>query len=559
MPARVTKEEPGLDELKALAEYESCWAREDFSRATALMERLLRQSPGDPEWRWYRAAALARQGRWAAAETESQADRLKGSPPGDNLKNRPADDLEALARLLDPPWRREDLFTLTLATASPELCEYFWERLGVARAPRILRRLGASRPEAALEAEARVRRRLRRGSLAELPEALTDFLARLLARPWDNGHILRVIYVLQAWEDLLSAEAQLDGPDTEGGPAAGVARPQIELAGIIAQSFAPLYEETRCLNIITGLEGFCHTLGIMELGLRAGRPLEHISRELLAVNSRPTAVRLRQATAYQASGDLAKNCRLLGAARQIHTAAYKKFSGFRRLDPSDWRKAQKKFTRQTEKCLQPTGFRLLGVFACDVLCLGLDRSVDFSAFIAPEADFYLVAMKASVEMTGLIGKIIAGLAHFLGCSRIMRTTSRLSDGRIIGVLQSGISQWSDLPPNFIIEKVSRWASPLEIVRRHQRLLERCLAEAPGVTCLAAPSRPEELRQAEEHIESLTSEYRQSLANLVTPEELKKLLKSNYKEWSGLVIEKIALLERLRREAELTGAGLLKPD
>ncbi|MDR3038392.1 MAG: tetratricopeptide repeat protein [Candidatus Adiutrix sp.] len=238
------------------AEYESCWAREDFSRAAALMERLLRRSPDDPEWRWYRAAALDRQGRWLEAEAEMAKAGPKNSPPGKTWKSRPADGPEALAELLDPPWRSELLFSLTLATASPELCEYFLERLGFARAPLLLRRLGAARPEAASAAAARVRDRLERGR-TELERGLAALQARILALPGDLGPILRAVYLLQAWEDLLAAEAQLGGPET--------ARPRALPAEIIAQAFAPIYEENYH-RLDSGLALYSDLLRIIELG-----------------------------------------------------------------------------------------------------------------------------------------------------------------------------------------------------------------------------------------------------------------------------------------------------
>jgi hypothetical protein len=251
-------------------------------------------------------------------------------------------------------------------------------------------------------------------------------------------------------------------------------------------------------------------------------------------------------------GDLAKNWRLLSIAKGIQALAYKELSNFRPLPPQKRRQAQEKFIRQTEKSLRPEGFRPLGVFAYDMVYLGLDLSVDFGLFLDPETRSYMMASAMALKTSGLVEKIITGLRRFLGGFRVLRIASRLSDGRIVGVIQTpAIPDYFDHSPNFIFEKASRWVSPRGIVRRHRRLLERCLAEAPGVAVLALPS-PAEVRQTEMYTNSLENEYRQSLPDLVSVRELKKMLGFNYKEWSGFILEKIALLEQLRREAEPAG-------
>lgn len=534
----------GPDISKALNDYAYFWSIGDLPRASAALDAALRQRPEDTELWWYRLCALEKLGQagpaWSAMEAAERARVAPKTRPPRRPGEKGAQVLAALpGREAGPP----NLFALTLASASAEFCRLFLERLGPVRMASVCRRLAWLDPASAPGLMNRAQGRLAE-TKARLDEALADLKAAFLAGPDDLRHLVRIVSLLQGYEDGFEAWGQLSGTSPAG-------RSGPQLAAFIEEAFKDVREKNR-RGPKSNLDPLCLALKTVAESLRAGWPLGRACQEFFGFDPRDRAGGAAALSPFSRAGlDFVTNLKKLGLARNIFLLSHQRPARLRPVPADDQTPANRRFLGQVEKDLLPQGYRFVGLFELESLNESLNLRATPGVFISPCGRSYILAFVVRAKWANWL-ELMIGTLIGLGRVKVLRVASTLNDGRVLGLLRASVPDYFEQSPLFKTARASSMTSPARLVQRHEERLRQYQAENPGLACRTMGSLAD-IESVLSYEAQVENEFRQTLPDLVKPVELRRMLKFNYEEWSPGVLAHLRRLDQVYRQ---TPADLL---
>ena len=514
---------------QSLSAYWNACRQSDFQHALGMVDSALSKNPDDPLLWWYRVYARDRLGLvtdWSA--------ELQGFGPG---RSPAATEVELVPRRAERPIESQTLFESTVNTASGALCATFLDLLNCNQSLALCRRLVQLAPASASAYTERLRLNLD-GLLRELQPALSNCLVKFSVKPTRYLNLMRLIHLMQIYEDLLKADFLADGGDpARVGPVVGS-----RLATQVEERTAGFLDQGRSLSFFAQLA--YRSLTLMLEALRAGWPLDFIGPKILKMASRPTGAEVLNYGRATPPVDYYVHLGALGHAINVLDKAFRPPPKVMELPSEQMMPADQTYFKRAARRAQAQGFRFLGYCAHEGANSQYNHTTVSAVFIADDPCMYLTVMRLHFEKGYWFWNCLIGLIELLGLTGSEGVEAVLSDGSCLLVMNCPLKLPYEPPPGVYYEKAPLRASlKKRAALLRQRLAERLKAEPTlGVQSLSSLA---EIIEHEQRGLEMEIKHRRSLPQFVLDDELKRLVgRSRFPKQVGPIRELITHLTPL---------------
>lgn len=509
-------------QAKALAVYGDCCYRNDFQGALAAAESALAKSSDDPLLWWYRAYARDKLGLMESGPTELHSFFAVQPKPARSMA-------QLIPRRAEWPLDQQVFFSTTVSTASAPVCSLFLELLNCNQSMALCGRLIDLNPAGRDEYLERFRSHLA-GLKRELDPALTAGQAAISSKPAQMVNLVRLVHLLQIYEDLLKAEFLAAGQAAaEASAAAGR-----HLGGRLENGAPGFLEKSTYSGFMA--QPMFDGLSVLVEALRAGWSMEFIGPGLLSLKSRPTGSQLAAyATLSVPDKDYFNRLACLQYARQVLDKAYERPPDIRSIDPGRLRPADKRYMDKIGRLTLAMGFRLLGYYRYDLVRSSISATQFTAVFLSPKGDLWVSANRVILDKPGGFMSFLTSILELLRLTQAVSVDSALADGSNISTIRHVANLHFDSPPSMHMKKSPLFASVKKMVNLHRSRAEGIRA-GKGRLDYRRPTSINDVIECERRQLLQEKEYRKSLPQFVLDHELKKMMIPSHRQYACKVRE-----------------------
>lgn len=509
-------------QAQTLSVYGDCCGRNDFQGALAAAESALAKSSDDPLLWWYRAYARDKLGLMEPGPAELQRFFAVRPKPARSLA-------QLVSRRAEWPLDQQVLFSTTVSTGSFHVCSLFLELLNCNQSMALCGRLIDLNQAGRDEFLDRFRAHL--GNLKrELDPALIAGKVAVSSKPDQLVNLVRLVHLLQIYQDLLKAEFLAAGlAAAEASVAAGR-----HLAGLLENGLPGFLERGRYSGLRA--QPMFDGLRVLVEALWAGWSMEFIGPKLLGLRSRPSGSQLATYDALSVpDNDYFTKLACLQYAREVLDKAYGRPPDIQSIGPERLRPADKRYMDKIGRRALAMDFRLLGYYRYNRISSTTSGTQFTAVFVSPNGDLWVSANRAMLEKPGGFISLLTSIFELLRLTQAVAVDSALADGSQISTIRHVINLQFDPPPNLHIKKSPLFASVKKMVSLHRSRAEGIRADKGRIDY----RRPTSINDVIEYETSQLlqdKEFRRSLPQFVLDHELKKMMIAPHRQYVGQVRE-----------------------